>query len=76
MKAVFFLSQEVGKVIQEGGAIVNVSSGVTHGNYPGYGVYMTTKGAVSQITKAFALELGPKRVTVLTVSPGATETGT
>lgn len=74
-KAVFFLSQEVGKVIQEDGAIVNISSGITQGSYPGYSVYTATKAVVSQLSKAFALELAPKRVTVLTVSPGATETG-
>jgi NAD(P)-dependent dehydrogenase (short-subunit alcohol dehydrogenase family) len=74
-KSVFFLSQEVGKIIQEGGAIVNISSGITQTVIPEQGVYAATKGAVSQFTKAFAFELASKNVTVVTVSPGATETG-
>lgn len=35
-----------------------------------------TKGAIEQLTRILAQELGARRITVNTVSPGATETGT
>lgn len=74
VKGVFFGCQEAAKRIADGGRIVNLSSSTTGLTLPGYGVYDATKGAVEQLTRFLAQELGPRRVTVNTVSPGATET--
>ena len=41
---------------------------------PNYGVYAATKGAVEQITRVLARELGERMITVNTVSPGPTDT--
>jgi 3-oxoacyl-[acyl-carrier protein] reductase len=43
---------------------------------PGYGIYDMTKGAMEQITRILAKELGHRRITVNAVAPGATETET
>jgi 3-oxoacyl-[acyl-carrier protein] reductase len=74
VKGVFIGCQEAARRIATGGRIINVSSATTALNLPGYGVYDATKGAVEQLARFLAHELGPRGVTVNTVSPGATET--
>jgi 3-oxoacyl-[acyl-carrier protein] reductase len=74
VKGVFIGCQEAGRRIADGGRIINVSSATTRLTLPGYGVYDATKGAVEQLARFLAHELGPRGVTVNTVSPGATET--
>ena len=41
---------------------------------PGLAGYAATKGAVESLTRALAVELGPKRITVNAVAPGFIET--
>jgi 3-oxoacyl-[acyl-carrier protein] reductase len=74
VKGVFVACQEAVRRIAEGGRIINVSSATTGLTLPGYGVYDATKGAVEQLARFLAHELGGRGVTVNTVSPGATET--
>ena len=45
-----------------GGAIVNVSSTVSKVAVPDHTLYCATKGALDQITRVMALELGPHKV--------------
>ena len=73
-KGPYFALQEVAKVIEEGGRIVNISTDGTHIGFAGATVYLGSKGALEQFTKGLAHELAPKGVTVNTVSPGYTDT--
>ena len=54
-----------------GGAIVNITSMVTHGGWSGLASYAVSKGAVGGMTRALARELGPFGIRVNAVSPGA-----
>jgi 3-oxoacyl-[acyl-carrier protein] reductase len=73
-KGVFFTLQEAAKRITDGGRIVTISTSGTRLRLPGGGAYLGSKAALEQFTKALAVELGPRGVTVNTVSPGFTET--
>ena len=74
VKGVFFLTQTLLPLIADGGRIVNVSSGLTRIIYPGRIAYGAMKGAVEVMTRYMAKELGPRRIAVNTVAPGAIQT--
>src|ERR1700722_13132589 len=73
-KGVFFMTQKLLPLIQDGGRIVMLSSGTTRIIFPGSGAYASMKGAVEILTKYLAKELGPRRIAVNTVAPGAIAT--
>ncbi|MBD1883279.1 SDR family oxidoreductase [Microcoleus vaginatus] len=74
VKGTFFACQEAAKRMAEGGRIVNFSSSTTAMLLPTYGAYVATKGAVEQLTRSLAKELGDRQITVNVVSPGPTDT--
>lgn len=74
LKGSFFLTQALLPLIADGGRILNVSSGLARFSLPGYAAYAAMKGGVEVLTRYLALELGPRRITVNTVAPGAIET--
>lgn len=73
-KSVFFLTQKLLPLIADGGRILNVSSGLARFSLPGYSAYASMKGAVEVLTRYLAKELGPRRIAVNTIAPGAIET--
>jgi 3-oxoacyl-[acyl-carrier protein] reductase len=73
-RGVFFALQEAAKRMGEGGRIVNVSTGATVASPAESAVYTGSKAAVEQFTRVLARELGSRRITVNTVSPGFTDT--
>lgn len=74
LKGVFFLTQKLLPLINDGGRIVNVSTGLTRIIAPGYAAYASMKGAIETLTLYMAKELGSRRIAVNTVAPGAIET--
>lgn len=74
LKGVFFLTQALLPLIADGGRIVNISSGLTRFSFPGSSAYASVKGAVEVLTRYLAVELGPRKITVNTVAPGAIAT--
>jgi NAD(P)-dependent dehydrogenase (short-subunit alcohol dehydrogenase family) len=73
-KGVFFLTQKLLPLLNDGGRIVNLSSGLTRFAMAGSAPYASMKGAVEVLTRYLAKELGPRRIAVNTVAPGAIAT--
>ena len=73
-KGVYFLTQQLLAQIADGGAIVCVSSGLTRIAIPGYGPYAAMKSAVETLVRYWAKELGPRRIRVNAIAPGAIAT--
>lgn len=71
-KGPFFLTQQLVALIEDGGAVVNVSSSSKDGAFPGYSAYGSLKAATSSWTRYIAKELAPRRIRVNAVSPGPT----
>jgi len=73
-KGVFFLTQKLLPMLNDGGGIVNISSGLTRITMPGSSVYGSLKAAVETYSRYLAKELGERRIRVNVVAPGAIET--
>jgi NAD(P)-dependent dehydrogenase (short-subunit alcohol dehydrogenase family) len=73
-KGVFLLTQKLLPLINDGGRIVNISSALAQKPMANRAVYGSMKGAVEVLTKYMALELGPRRIAVNVVAPGAIAT--
>lgn len=73
-KGVYFLTQKLVPHINEGGRIINISTGTTRFSNPGYSVYASMKGAIEVFTKYLAKELGAKGIGANVVAPGPVET--
>jgi len=73
-KGVYFLTQKLVPLINEGGRIINISTGTTRFANPGYSVYASMKGAIEVLTRYLAKELGPKSIRANVVAPGPIET--
>ena len=73
-KGPFFLTQKLLPLINDGGRIVNLSSGLARFAHPGRASYGSMKGAIEVLTRYLAKELGPRGIAVNTVAPGAIAT--
>ncbi len=73
-KGVFFLTQKALPFMNDNGAIINISSGLTRIIYPGSSVYGSLKAAVETLTRYLAKELGARKIRANVVAPGAIET--
>jgi NAD(P)-dependent dehydrogenase (short-subunit alcohol dehydrogenase family) len=73
-KGVFFLTQKLLPLINDGGRIINISTARTRTSSPGGAVYASMKGAVEVLSRHLAKELGVRRIAVNVVAPGPVET--
>jgi NAD(P)-dependent dehydrogenase (short-subunit alcohol dehydrogenase family) len=73
-KGVYFLTQKLLPHLNDGGGIINISTGTTRFSNPGYSVYASMKGAIEVFTKYLAKELGSKAIRANVVAPGPIET--
>jgi len=69
-----FLTQKLLPLMQDGGRILNVSSGFVRFTLPGYSVYAAVKAALEVMTRYMAIELGSRQIRVNAIAPGAIET--
>jgi NAD(P)-dependent dehydrogenase (short-subunit alcohol dehydrogenase family) len=70
-KGVYFLTQGLIPLMNDGGGIVNISSGLTRTSIPGSSVYASLKTAVETFTRYVAKEFGPRGIRANVVAPGA-----
>ncbi len=74
VKAPFLLTQALLPLMNDGGRVLNVSSGLARFTGPGFSAYASAKGAVEVLTRYQALELGPRQIRVNVIAPGAIAT--
>ncbi|GAA4299809.1 SDR family NAD(P)-dependent oxidoreductase [Compostibacter hankyongensis] len=73
-KGVFFLTQKALPYLNDGGRIINISSGLARFCSPGSSAYGSMKGAIEVLTRYLAKELGPRGIAANVVAPGAIAT--
>lgn len=73
-KGVYFLTQKSLLILNDGGCVINISTGTTRFCVPGYSVYSSLKGAAEIFTKYIAKEFGNRGIRSNTVAPGPVET--
>ena len=67
-RATFVVNQQAARHLRDGGAIVNLSSSAGGSSLRTHGLYAATKALTDVLTRALALELGERNITVNAVS--------
>jgi len=75
LKGTFLCMQAAARVMKDhgGGAIINIGSGSNKAPFPGLAAYTASRGGIEMLTKVAAVELGPLKIRVNCVAPGAVE---
>jgi NAD(P)-dependent dehydrogenase (short-subunit alcohol dehydrogenase family) len=74
LKGRFLCTQQAARhMLVEGGAIVNIGSGCNKWPFANLVDYTASKGGLEMFTKVAAVEMGPHRIRVNCVAPGAIE---
>ncbi len=74
LRAVFTCARAAARVINDGGSIINISSGAALKGSPNNGPYAAAKAGVDSLTRTLSLELASRRVRVNGVAPGPVPT--
>ena len=75
LKGCFLCTQQAARHMKDhgGGVIINIGSGCNKVAFPDLVAYTASKGGIEMFTKVAAVELGPHRIRVNCVAPGAVE---
>lgn len=74
IRGTFVVAQQAARRLRDGGAFVGFSTSVVVTQFPAYGAYAASKGAVEAMTLILARELRGRDITVNAVAPGPTAT--
>lgn len=74
LKGTFFFIQTLLPTLNDGGRILNISTGLARFTMPGFSAYAMMKGGIEVLTRYLALELGKRNITVNVLAPGAIAT--
>ncbi|KNE84151.1 MULTISPECIES: SDR family oxidoreductase [Streptomyces] len=74
IRGTFVVAQQAARRLRAGGSFVGFSTSVVGTQFPAYGAYAASKGAVEALTLILARELRGRDITVNTVAPGPTAT--
>ncbi len=73
-KGPFFLTQKLVPMMNAGGQIINISTGLTRFAHPGVATYAAVKAAIETITIYLAKEFADKQIRANVIAPGALDT--
>lgn len=73
-KGNYLLTQSALNILNDGGGIVNVSTGLTRFALNGFSAYASMKSAIETLTKYQSKELGERKIRSNVIAPGAIET--
>ncbi|MGW2236759.1 SDR family oxidoreductase [Streptomyces sp. NPDC001759] len=74
IRGTFVIAQQAARRLRAGGSFVGLSTSVVGTQFPTYGAYAASKGAVEAMTMILARELRGRDITVNTIAPGPTAT--
>jgi 3-oxoacyl-[acyl-carrier protein] reductase len=74
IRGTFVVARQAARRLRPGGALITFSTSVVGLQFPSYGPYAASKGAVEALTLILARELRGRDVTVNAVAPGPTAT--
>jgi NAD(P)-dependent dehydrogenase (short-subunit alcohol dehydrogenase family) len=74
LRAVFTCSRAAARVMDDGGSIINISSGAALKGSPNNGPYAAAKAGVDSLTRTLSLELASRKIRVNGVAPGPVPT--
>ncbi|MFJ9589724.1 SDR family oxidoreductase [Streptomyces acidicola] len=74
LRGTFVVAQQAARRVRAGGSFVGFSTSVVATQFPAYGAYVASKGAIESITLILARELRGRDITVNTIAPGPTAT--
>jgi NAD(P)-dependent dehydrogenase (short-subunit alcohol dehydrogenase family) len=74
LRGPFFMTQKALPFLNDGGRIINISTGLARFSLPGYGAYAAMKAGIEAFTRYLAKELGSRQITANVVAPGAIDT--
>ncbi len=74
LTGVFLTVKHAGRVIRDGGSIINIASLNAIQPAEGMVAYCTAKAGVAMLTRVAAMELGHRQIRVNTIAPGLVET--
>ena len=74
LRAVFTGARAAARVMEDGGSIINISSGAALKPSPNNGPYAVAKAGVDSLTRTLSLELAPRSIRVNGVAPGPVPT--
>ncbi|MBO6606765.1 SDR family NAD(P)-dependent oxidoreductase [Psychroserpens sp.] len=74
LRSAYFLTQAALPFLNEGGRIINISSGLARFSLPGMSAYAIMKGGLEVFTRYLAKELGSRKITANVIAPGAIAT--
>ena len=76
LKGTFLCTQQAARRMIDhgrGGSVINIGSGANKRPFPNLVDYSASKGGINQLTQVCAVELGPEKIRVNCVAPGAIE---
>lgn len=74
VRATYFITQTVIEQMPDGGSVINLSSQMGHVGAANRSLYCASKAAVEGMTRAMAVELGPRGIRVNSLCPTFIET--